>query len=152
MPNLWLRLTRTQKRIKQMKNTKHRTSIATFRNKLNSLAPQTSLHGQELSIEYDCVSLKPIGTHIVAGVVLELPPGFRARDLLEGLRIGQTNFMKILDALQTMAATSSRIDQGLAMDLALDRLSDFSKILIGIHHSSEPEPTDFAATTSNEKH
>lgn len=128
----------------------HSTTITTFRNQVNRLSADTSLAGQELTIEYDCVSLKPTGTHIIAGVVTELPAGFRVRDLLEALRIGEANFTKILEALEKMATTSSRFNQNLALDAAHDHLIDFSKILIEIHHAGEPEPADLAATTDSQ--
>lgn len=127
----------------------HSTTITTFRDQLSSLSAATSLHGQELSIEYGGVSLRPTRTHIIAGIVLELPAGFQVHDLLEGLRIGEANFVKILEALETMATTSSRFDQKLALDAAHDHLDDFSKIIIGIHHCRKPMPADLAATTDS---
>lgn len=128
----------------------HSTTITTFRDQLNSHSAETSLRGQELSIEYDLVSLRPIGTDIIAGVVTEIPAGFRARDLLEALRIGEANFRKILEALEMMATTSSRFDQKFALDAAHDHLDDFSKIIIGIHHCRKPVPADVAATTDRQ--
>lgn len=127
----------------------HSTTIATFRDHLNILAAETSLHGQELSIEYDAVTLRPTGAGSLVGVVTELPPSFRACDLLEALRIGEANFMKILEALERMATTSSRFDQKFALDAALAHLDDFSMIIVGIHHSGEPEQADLAATTDS---
>lgn len=126
----------------------HSSTITTFRDQLNRLSADTSLASQELTIEYDCVSLRPIGTDIIAGVATELPAGLRVCDLLEALRIGECNFVKILEALEMMATTSSRFDQKFAMDAALGHLDDFSKIIVGIHHcrklaradSLTPEP------------
>jgi len=127
----------------------HNTTITTFRDQLNRLSSDTSLAGQELIIEYDCVSLRPTRTHIVAGIVLELPIGLRVRDLLEALRIGQANFTKVLEALEMMATTSSRFDQKFALDAAHGHVVDFSKILVGIILAGEPEPAEFAVTTDS---
>ncbi|MEQ9065082.1 MAG: hypothetical protein RLO18_00095, partial [Gimesia chilikensis] len=69
---------------------------------------------------------------------------------LEGLRIGEANFMKVLEALEMMETTSSRFDQKFALDSAHDHLADFSKILIGIHHCRKPVPADIAASADSQ--
>ncbi len=116
---------------------------------LNTLDPNMPLVDLELFLEHDKASLKPQGSNIVAGVSLELPQGFTAADLLEAFRIGERNCIAILEALVKMEATSSRPDRRFALDEALDRVADFSKIMVGIHRSSDPELTGFAATTDS---
>lgn len=106
---------------------------------LQRLGTSAPLDGKELTIEYDKASLNPIGTAVIAGVAIEFMDGYTVGELLEAVRVGKPSFMAILEALNRMAATSSRPFQREALDAALQNLDDFGKILIGIHYSNLPK-------------
>lgn len=106
---------------------------------LSSLDPNRTLSGLELFIGHNKSSLQPLGSDITSGVSLELPEGLKVADLMEAFRIGEANFIAILVTLRKMEVTLSRPDQRIALEEALDHLSDFSKIIIGIHCAGSPD-------------